>query len=169
MNYYTGRRTESESFTKFCGVCMLVLLQAAPERTRSPETPRSRAPHSPCALFAPCHRHVVSESLLGVLWQLDTTYGTLGVNLSDARKFSLGTLFCVLVFGIRENIANAVHGSHVSLAQTTKYHTHPTGTRTVRRGSRPALRASRTRRRALRSRCRTPASTCVSALVRPRP
>ena len=29
MNYYTGRRTESESFTKFCGVCMLVLLQAA--------------------------------------------------------------------------------------------------------------------------------------------
>ena len=29
MNYFTGRRTESESFTKYCEVCMLVLLRAA--------------------------------------------------------------------------------------------------------------------------------------------
>ena len=29
MNYYTGRRTESESYTKYCEACMLGLLRAA--------------------------------------------------------------------------------------------------------------------------------------------
>ena len=28
MNYFTGRRTESESFTKYCEVCMLALVRA---------------------------------------------------------------------------------------------------------------------------------------------
>lgn len=37
MNYFTARRTESESFTKYCEVCMLVLFCSEPPDVPPPQ------------------------------------------------------------------------------------------------------------------------------------